>query len=233
MAKKSSLSVVETEPVPSTPIAETPPAPQEKAPIKASLLSSTAPLESEDDPYDLEKLRLPQAFLETTKVKKLLTVVPVGRPASQSFFRIHPAPGYRESLAFLELKEERETYLVDLRKVPELASECYGATLFTGMTRAGVLFQWPVRIPANDGRVLEWYASAAEAAEYAMTCWIRIKANMELKAYEIFEAEDKGKNIPDPVWPNLTYGQIYRIAFNKGRLIHTPDHPAIKRLRGG
>ena len=33
-----------------------------------------------------------------------------------------------------------------------------------------------------------WHQSAAEAAERAMTCWVRVTANRSLGAYEIFEA---------------------------------------------
>lgn len=35
-----------------------------------------------DDPFDLAKLRVSQDFFETTNVKKLLTTVPVRKPAS-------------------------------------------------------------------------------------------------------------------------------------------------------
>ena len=44
---------------------------------------------------------------------------------------------------------------------------------------------------------------------------------MSLGAYEIFQAESA---IPDPVWPELTFQEISRIAF-KDRLIAGPDHP--------
>jgi hypothetical protein len=37
--------------------------------------------------------------------------------------------------------------------------------------------------------------------------------------------------LPDPVWPELTFNAIYRIAF-KDRIIRTLDHPVVKRLRG-
>ena len=87
---------------------------------------------------------------------------------------------------------------------------------------------WPVRVPAADGRANDWHVSAATAAQQAMTRWIRVKANMSLRAYEIFQAESA---IPDPVWPDLSFEEIYRIAF-KDRLITSPDHPVIKRLRG-
>jgi hypothetical protein len=181
-----------------------------------------------DDPFDLSKIRVPQDFLETTNVKKLLTTVPVWRPRPQDFFRVHPSPKYRETCAFLELKEDRETYLVDLAAVPELHAESYLATLYTAITRTGVLFMWPVRVPATDGRVSEWHLSAATAAQHAMQSWIRIKSNMNLGAYEISEAAGA---IPAPQWPDLSFQDICRIAF-KSRLINNPDHAVIKRLRG-
>ena len=127
------------------------------------------------------------------------------------------------------MKDERETYIVDLVAVPDLQAECFFATLFTAITRTGVLFMWPVRIPAADGRVNNWHQSAATAAQHAMTRWLRIKANMPLGAYEIFEALS---SIPDPIWPVMTFDEIYRIAF-RDRLINSPDHPVIKRLHGG
>jgi len=181
-----------------------------------------------DDPFDLAKLRVSQDFLETTNVKKLLTTVPIRKPAAQDFVRVHPSPQYREVLALLELKEDRETYIVNLNAVPELQTECFIATLFTAINRTGVLFLWPVRVPATDGRANDWHVSAATAAQQAMARWIRVKANMSLRAYEIFQAESA---IPDPVWPDLSFAEITRIAF-KDRLITSPDHPVIKRLRG-
>jgi hypothetical protein len=181
-----------------------------------------------DDPFDLAKLRVSQDFLETTNVKKLLTTVPIRKPGPQDFVRVHPSPQYREILALLELKEDREVYIVNLATVPELQTECFIATLFTAISRTGVLFMWPVRVPAADGRTNDWHVSAATAAQHAMTRWVRVRANMSLRAYEIFEAES---SIPDPVWPELSFEAIYRIAF-KDRLVASADHPVIKRLRG-
>jgi hypothetical protein len=183
-----------------------------------------------EDPFDLSKLRVSQDFLENAGigVKKLLTTVPIRRPGPQDWFRVHSSPKYRETLAFLELKEDREHYIVNLAAVPELQPECYIATLFTAITRTGTLFMWPVKVPAADGRVNEWHQSAAVAAEYAMRDWIRIQARMGLGAYEISAAQG---DIPDPIWPELSFEAIYRIAF-KDRLITSSDHPAVKRLRG-
>jgi hypothetical protein len=180
------------------------------------------------DPFDnLAALRVHQDFLETTNVKKLLTTVPVRKPGAQDFVRVHSSPACRELMAFLELKDDREVYLVDLAAVPDLRNECFIATLFTAITRVGVVFLWPVRVP-TDGRTNDWHTSAADAAAKAMTSWVRIRANMNLRAYEIFLAESA---IPDPEWPSLSLAELCRIAF-RDRLIDQLDHPAIKRLRG-
>jgi len=182
-----------------------------------------------DDPFDLAKLRVNPENLEGTSVKKLLTTVPVKKPGAQDFIRVHSSPAYRETLAFVELKDDREVYILNLAALPELQGECFVATLFTVITRTGVLFMWPVRVPASDGKTNNWHASAAVAAQHAMKRWVRVKANMSLGAYEIFEAES---TIPEPIWPELSFETIYRIAF-KDRLIASIDHPVLKRLRGG
>ena len=182
-----------------------------------------------DDPFDLNRLRLTPEMLETASVKKLLTTVPVRKPLPQDFVRVRPEPQYRETLAFIELKDDRETYIVDLGAVPELGGECFFATLFTATTRTGVLFMWPVKIPTADGRISEWNMSAATAAQHAMKGWVRVRSNMSLGAYEIFEAEG---SIPEPTWPELSFDAILRIAF-KDRVIRSLDHPVVKRLRGG
>ena len=88
---------------------------------------------------------------------------------------MHPSPEYRETFAFVELKDDREHYIANLAAVPELQTDAYIATLFTAVTRTNVLFMWPVRVPAADGRVNEWHKSAADAAQRAMRSWIKIK----------------------------------------------------------
>jgi hypothetical protein len=74
------------------------------------------------DPYDLANLRLDQSFVETAGAKKLLTTVPVRKPSKQDFNRVHPDPAYRAALALIELKEDRDVYLVP----PGLARELPG-----------------------------------------------------------------------------------------------------------
>jgi hypothetical protein len=180
------------------------------------------------DPFDIASLRLNPSFLETAGVKKLLTTVPARKPSKQDFVRVHPEPGYRESFAMIDLKDDREDYLVRPEVLEELAGEVVFKTVFTAVNRQGVIFLWPVRLPAPEDRKTEWPRSEREAAELAMKQWVRLKANMSLGAYEITVAESV---MVDPVWPELSYQELVRIAF-RDRMITTIDHPVVKRLRG-
>jgi hypothetical protein len=190
------------------------------------ILQTVQPSEPCRDPFDPANLRLDQSFTETARVKKLLTTVPVRKPSPQDFVRVHPE--FHENFPIVELKEEREEYLVTANLVADLAGEFMPKTLFLAITRQSTPFFWPIRLPPSDGRDLEWWRSAREAAEKAMKSWVRVRANMNLGAYEIFVAESA---FPDPEWPALDYWELIKIAF-RDRLIDRVDHPVIKRLRG-
>jgi hypothetical protein len=198
------------------------------APAAAPPAAPAAPAAAAPDPFDLASLRLNPSFIETVGVKKLLTTVPVKRPSPQDFFRVHPAPEYHENFAVIDLKDDREVYLVHPTVLPELTSEVAYSTVFTVVNRQGVVSLWPIRLPAPDDRKNEWHRSAREAAELAMTRWVRMQARLPLGAYEITVAESV---IADPVWPGLPFAELVRIGFG-GRIITTLDHPVVKRLRG-
>ena len=70
--------------------------------------------------------------------------------------------------------------------------------------------------------------TALEAAEIAKSQWIRLRASMILKAYEVYIATGY---IDEPQWPDLGFPEIIKIAF-KERYVDTIDHPVLKRLRG-
>ena len=183
----------------------------------------------ESNPFDPAALRLDQSFVAASGVKKLLTTVPVRKPNQQDFVRVHRDPNYRLTpAAIIELKEDRETYLV----TPDIASELSGefgvATLYTTINRQGVLHLWPVKLPGPDGKHNEWHRSAAEGAECAMDHWVRVKANISLGAYEIFEAIGE---LPDPEWPEISFQEVLQVAFRE-RVVDRLDHPLIQRLRG-
>jgi hypothetical protein len=190
-------------------------------PVSNTLLSPA-------DPFNPEALRLDQDFAATAGVKKLLNVVPVRKPNRQDFVRVHLDVAYRLTTTIIELKEDREIYLVAPAMREILVGEFAAVTLFTAINRQGIIFLWPCRLPAADGKTNPWHESALEAAEHAMRRWVRVSADMALGAYQLFEAVGA---LPDPEWPEASFAELLATAF-KGRMIDTPEHPVVRRLRG-
>jgi hypothetical protein len=180
------------------------------------------------NPFTPENLRLDQAFNETLAVKKLLTVVPVRRPGAQDWIRVHPSPDYRQPVAVIDLRDDRETFVVTGRVASELVSEIISVTLHVCVNRQNVCFLWPIRLPDASGKDSAWWSSARDAADRATKSWIRVKADMSLGAYAVWEAAD---NLGEPTWPDLDFWQLVQIAF-KNALIDSVDHPVVRRLRG-
>jgi hypothetical protein len=182
------------------------------------------------DPFDPAALRLSGAFSAAVGVKKALLTVPVRKPDKSWFVRTHPDPAYRLETAVIELKEDREVYLVAPDLWPHLAAESTFSprALFTAVNRQGVVFLWPVKLPGSDGRVDEWSRSALEAAGLAAKGWVRVQANMALGAYEVFQARG---DIPEPQWPEHSFRELLRVAFRE-QFIDAHDHPVLRRLRG-
>ena len=194
-------------------------------PVVGSPSTATAP-----DPFDPSRLRLSQNMTAALGVKKHLTTLPVRKPSKEWFVRTHNDPAYRLETCVIELKEDSETYLV----APDLWDALAGEGTFSprllvaAINKQGTVFIWPIRLPGPDGRHDEWSKSAWEAAKIATGGWVRVQSNMNLGAYEVFEATG---NLGDPEWPVLPLSGLLRIAF-KDRYIDTLDHPVLKRLRG-
>ena len=178
--------------------------------------------------FDLESLRVSQDFVKDSGVKKLLTTVPVRKPNRQDFVRVHPDSSYLLDTMLLNLKEERETYLVAPSFRDEIPQELTHTRLALATNRQKVLFLWQLRLPGSSGKTDAWSMSALEAYEEAKKNWVRISANMSLGAYEIYEALGK---LSDPEWPDESMDEIVRIAF-RNSFIDSYDHPVLRRLRG-
>jgi hypothetical protein len=182
------------------------------------------------DPFDPASLRLPQDYTASLGVKKALLTVPVRKPGNSWFVRVRPDEPYRLQTAVIELKEDRETYLVAQPLWPELAAEATFSprALFTAINRQGVLFLWPIRLPGADGRIDEWSRTALAAVEMAQEGWVRVAANMALGAYEVWPATGQ---LGEPQWPSTPFTELLRVAF-KERYIDSLNHPVLRRLRG-
>jgi hypothetical protein len=188
------------------------------------------PTDSGPDPFDPASLRLSETFSASVGVKKALLTVPVDKPRNSWFVRTHPDPAFRLQTAMIELKEDREDYLVAQPLWSELSTEVTfkPKLLITAVNKQGVLFLWKANLPRPDGRTDEWSRTALEAISLAEKNWIRIAANMALGAYEVAVATGQ---LAEPIWPELSFAQILKIAF-KDKFINDPAHPVLRRLRG-
>ena len=182
------------------------------------------------DPFDPERLRLSQDFGANLGVKKVIVTIPVRKPSKEQWVRTHPEEAYQLQTGVVELKEEREVYLVEPALWPALSAESTFSPrlLLTTMTRQGVLFLWPIRLPDTSGKVDSWNRSALDAAQLAMKHWVRVVANMSLGGYDVNESSVE---LPEPEWPDLSFRDILEIAF-KDYVIETLEHPVLRRLRG-
>lgn len=177
---------------------------------------------------DLGALRLPQNFGLVSGVKKVITTVPCRKPSNQVFIRVRPGDEWRMPAAILQLKEDGECYLVLPGLFTELAQEVRPKMLYTGVTRDGNPFLWPVNMPGEDGRLDAWSQSAHTAADMATTSWVRLVANRTVGAYDVMQATSL---VEEPAWPELGFSELVNLAF-RDKLIDSVGHPIVKRLRG-
>jgi hypothetical protein len=180
------------------------------------------------NPFDPATLRLNQSFGGPAGVKKLLTRVPVRKPSKQEFFRVRPDPSYRMDMGVIRFEEDDTTYAVIQDLQPELPDLMVPVTIYTVITRQGVVLLWPVRLPGPDGRNHDAWTSAHEAAERATKAWTRIEWNRALGSYQMYEATGISA---EPEWPDAPFDELLRIGF-QGKIIDRFDHLVIRKLRG-
>jgi hypothetical protein len=173
-------------------------------------------------------LRLSQDFGAQLGVKKALITVPVRKPERTWFVRVHPSEEYRIQTAVYTNKEERKEYLVSRELWQGIGGDIAPKTLFTALNRQGLLFIWPVNLSQADGRQNEWNRTNLEAAQSAMTKWVRMASNMSAGFYDVFEATG---SFPEPEWPDISFTEILKIAFRE-QYIDTLDHSVLRSLRG-
>jgi hypothetical protein len=176
---------------------------------------------------DLAALRLDQNYVETAGVEKVLTTVPIRKPLKTEFVRTHPE--WHFDTMILDLKDEGEVYFAPAHLLTEVGGIAVPVSLRPTISRLGVLFLWPVRLPMDDRRRDNaWHISAREAAALAHSRWISLRANRALGAYEILQG---ASTLSEPVWPGKTLEEILEVAF-RGRIINDYTHPVLRSLRG-
>lgn len=178
--------------------------------------------------FDPRRLRISQRFGDTQDVRRILVSVPVRKPHRQEFFRTHPDSAMAIEVALLDLREDRQVYLVDPELAPYLPGEAVAKLLIATITSHGAVFLWPIKLPDERGRLDSWNEVALAVAERAKSKWIRLAPNMGASTYDVIEAAN---TFPDPAWPEATLQRLLEMAF-KDRFIDDIDYPVLRRLRG-
>ena len=102
---------------------------------------------------DLGDDRIGQRFGEGQDVQRILVSVPVRKPHRQEFVRTHPDPAMSIEAAILELKHDRQTFIVAPELAPYLPGEAVAKLLMPTLTNHGTLFLWGIKLPDEQGRL--------------------------------------------------------------------------------
>ena len=115
------------------------------------------PIDPIDPPSssDFDDLKLPQNFDELLHAKRVLTAVPLRKPAKHDWVRTHPT--WEQRAPVLKLTGERdEFWILKNALVPGVPSDLVVGMMFIPyITRQGAIAMWPLRMPAV-GRADAW-----------------------------------------------------------------------------
>lgn len=179
--------------------------------------------------FDPARFRMGATTSSEPPVQKVLTAVPTSKPAKQQFVRTRVGNEWCAECAIVKLEGDERSYLVDPSVAHLVAHDMKLVQLRLGIDRQGNLFLWPVPLPPTEGAENTWNQSQRQIADLAEKRWIRMTSNRSIGAYEAFEAAGE---IPEPIWPELSFAEILEIAFGHGHVIDDRDHPALRTLRG-
>jgi hypothetical protein len=203
--------------------AEPSPAPalsRQPAPAKVPGKSASKPL------LDLAKYRgANKALPENGSPMGTQTNIPIKKPGSKNFFRVHPDPSYRLYDVAVFEEEGGDVYLPELELPDDVSEFVTYMNLFTAISHRGKLFVW--KFKATD---TSWLHSNLRVGRRAVDEWVRIKADFETGGYNIFTAPEPLHSKP-PVFPALSPEEIFTLAFDSRR-ITSVEHPLIRSLRG-
>jgi len=186
------------------------------------------PPDAPRDPFAPERFQIAQDYTALVGGTKQITRVPVGRPDSQLWFHVNPDSAFTVDVALLDLRNERETYIVDPALAIEVPTEVVTKRLYQYVTRQGDVGIWAIKLPDPEGRIDSYNESAMLAVETARQRWIRLVSNQRVKCYESLVTN---RNYGEPDFGSLSLRDLLAIAF-RGKVIDSINHPVLRRLRG-
>jgi len=161
------------------------------------------------------------------KKDKQVKILPCRKPNRQEYVRARSGD-WSIDVILVQNEINGDYYLVHPTLHEYVADDCIYARLTLAMTHVGELFLWLQKLPSPNGRSNRWNDSMLTAVKHAETAWVRVVSNLHAQCYECYEAP---RITAEPHWTDMELSEILSISF-KDRIIDTPDHQFLKRLKG-
>ncbi len=99
--------------------------------VKPASATNGAATDQSSTDWNLDTLRLDQSFDQIVGAQSVITTVAVRKPGAQEWIRVHPEPSWRLQTTLLQIKEDRESYLISRSLRTELWDEILPAAAKT------------------------------------------------------------------------------------------------------
>jgi hypothetical protein len=179
---------------------------------------------------DPAAFRMPVAVRNSEQRKKLGADLKIGKPRADDWAFVHSSKDFHfESLWAYE--KDDKLYLLHPSLYDELEENVQRVFRECDFYVAAILNGDPIAWMVKHSDT-EWFRSARRAVESAMTNWIQIQSNNRLKQYDVRHPEAQ---YPEPEWTGYTTAEDGRVVFTqlfRDKLIATPDHDVLQRIRG-
>jgi hypothetical protein len=155
--------------------------------------------------------------------------IPIRKPNPAKYFRTHPE--WVRDRHVLEITEgmDKYVYLISDELIHLAEEHVRKVRIYPYINRHRTVSLWVVNFP-REGRKLgrKAFDTAVRAADNAKTVWTKVWWNSDTASYDYRPAR---VDLGEPVWPDLTHGEMYEIAF-EGLAIDHPGHEVLRQLWG-
>jgi hypothetical protein len=149
--------------------------------------------------------------------------VPVCLPKERQWLRTHPDPNYRGVFALYERFEQY--FLIDPAVASKVPHDAY--TVHTANTDRNRVFLWPIRIKLSGVTDTPYFESMRATAEFGTRTWTQLRPSRFLAgAYEV--GLDQRHVFAEPVWPNIDFRKLMKIAFRNYVISNLSDFNEVK-----
>jgi hypothetical protein len=179
---------------------------------------------------DLDALRKASTF--TVKRRSVLVNVPVDKPPSNAYFRVHPSWLLDEATTIKDPVSGAIYFVTPaMRAHPKLAPRLRKVTLAViSIWPADTVQIWPV--PVLGDREFKAWKSARAAYELARDHWTQMVWDEARSDYTVETAEPDGGIDHEPNWPiDKTFNDLLKLGF-ADKIIDNEDHDYVRQLRG-